>query len=244
MRIQLLSSWLNSLPPERRLHLRQRLNRLIHPAWLGTLRRTTPLSGNWGFDRGLPVDRYYIDRFLTEYRHDIRGRVLEVKENRYTQRYGVGVECCEVLDIDPANPRATVVADLAGAHVSIAPASFDCFVLTQTLQFIYDIRGAIAGAHHVLRPCGVLLATLPAISRAAPRREEAADYWRLTSDSASRLFGEVFGPERVTVTSYGNVLAAIAFLAGMASEELSQQELDVNDIDMPVLLAVRAVKAK
>jgi SAM-dependent methyltransferase len=238
----LLSSILNGLAPERRLYLRQRLNRLIRPAWLGTLRRTTPLSHNWGFDRGLPVDRYYIDRFLAEHRHDIRGCVLEVKDSRYTERYGVGVERCDVLDIDPANPRATVVADLAGADASIHAACFDCFVLTQTLQFIYDIRAAIAGAHHLLRPGGVLLATLPAVSPAAPRRERVIDYWRLTIGSASKLFGEAFGAEQVDVRSYGNVLAAIAFMAGMASDELSRQELDVNDIDMPVLIAVRAVK--
>src|SRR5689334_3710614 len=31
---------------------------------LGDLRRLTPISRNWGFDRGQPVDRYYIENFL------------------------------------------------------------------------------------------------------------------------------------------------------------------------------------
>ena len=34
---------------------RHRLHRLLRPAWLGTLRRLTPLSQQWGADRGTTV---------------------------------------------------------------------------------------------------------------------------------------------------------------------------------------------
>ena len=30
----------------------------------GSLRMVTPISTNWGLDRGLPIDRYYIERAL------------------------------------------------------------------------------------------------------------------------------------------------------------------------------------
>jgi hypothetical protein len=46
----------------------------------------------------------------------------------------------------------------------------------------------------------------------------------------------------VTVDTYGNVLAAIAFLHGLAREDLSDRELDVRDDFYPVVVAVRAVK--
>jgi hypothetical protein len=234
---------LDGLSPDRQQHLRQRLNRLLRPAWLGTLRRTTPLSQNWGFDRGVPVDRYYIERFLGEHRTDIRGRVLEVKDGDYTRRFGSGVEDCEVLDLDPKNPQATIVADLTALDSTITAGSFDCFILTQTLQFIYDVHAAVAGSHRLLGPGGVLLATVPAVSRAPAQHERIIDYWRFTTASVSALFGDVFGVGRVEVSSYGNVLAAIAFLAGMAADELSPNELDTNDPDIPVLIAVRAVKS-
>ena len=42
--------------------------------------------------------------------------------------------------------------------------------------------------------------------------------------------------------SFGNVLAAIAFLAGLAAEELRPEELDVNDPDYQAVIVVRAVK--
>jgi len=94
---------------------RQLLRRLRRPVWLGTLGATRPLSGTWGFDRGTPVDRYYIERFLSEHREAIRGRVLEIKDSSYTREFGAGVVEAEVLDIDASNPNATIVADLGAA---------------------------------------------------------------------------------------------------------------------------------
>lgn len=216
------------------------LRRLSRPAWLGTLRRTEPLSDMWGFDRGTPVDRYYIENFLEEHRCDIRGRVLEVKDSSYTRQYGTGVEQIDVLDINPKNPNATIIADLAVAE-SIPSNSFDCFILTQTLQLIYDTRSVISHAHRILRPDGVLLVTVPSVSRIIPGGIET-DYWRFTVASCSVLFGDVFGASEVCVRSYGNVLTAISFLMGMAHEELSHKELTVEDKYFPVIVAIRATK--
>lgn len=238
---RIIAALRDRLPADQRRRLQQRVRRLRRPAWLGTLRRTAPLSDQWGFDRGTPVDRHYIERFLEENRVDIRGRVLEVFDSAYTDRFGVGVERRDVLDIDASNPRATVVADLAAAD-AVAPNQFDCFILTQTLHLVYDTRAAIGHAHRILRPGGVLLVTVPAVSRLVPRRDLRPDYWRFTSASCSLLFGHAFGGEQVAVRSYGNVLTAIAFLSGMAHEELSQRELAVHDDYFPLIVAVRAVK--
>lgn len=219
--------------------LRCRLQRLFFPAWMGSLRTTKPISSGWGFDRGRPVDRYYIDSFLEGHRKDIQGRVLEILNSDYTYRFGSRIERADILDIDPANQQATILADLAAAD-SISGDSFDCFLLTQTLQLIYDVKSAIAHSHRILRPGGVLLVTIPAVSRLAG--DGYTDYWRFTPASCARLFGEIFGPDQVTITAYGNVLSAVAFLEGMACEELSRRELDVIDERYPVLLAIRAVK--
>jgi SAM-dependent methyltransferase len=221
--------------------LRQRMNRITRPAPLGMFRRTSPLSAFWGFDRGIPVDRYYIESFLEENRKDIAGRVLEVADSGYTIKYGAGVTQRDVLDIDPSNKEATFIADLSSAD-QVPAAVFDCFILTQTLQFIFEIDSAIANAYRLLRPGGVLLATVPSVSRIAPDQE--ADYWRLTVASCTRLFAKSFGSENISVTNYGNVLTCVAFLQGMAYEELSRKELTVKDDDFPLIIAVRAVKTK
>jgi SAM-dependent methyltransferase len=221
--------------------IRQWITRVRRPAPFRIFRRTSPLSAVWGFDRGTPVDRYYIESFLEENRRDIAGRVLEVADSEYTNRYGTGVTQSDVLDIDPSNKLATLVADLSVAD-QIPPSAFDNFILTQTLHLIFDIESAIANAYRLLRPCGVLLATMPSVSRIAP--EAVEDCWRLTVPSCTRLFAKSFGEGNISVMSYGNVLTCVAFLQGMAYEELSHRELARNDDAFPLIVAVRAVKAK
>jgi SAM-dependent methyltransferase len=225
------------VPSER---FRQRLRRLSRPAWLGTLRRTSPLSTRWGTDRGTPVDRHFIAGFLAECSGDIHGRVLEVGSSQYARRFGRGVTSIDVLDINPGNPSATIVADLSAAD-AIASDTFDCCILTQTLQFVYDVAAAIDHAHRIMRPGGVLLATLPGITRVDPSLAHT-DFWRFTPPACQRLFERPFGAGQVEVRSYGNVLTAVAFLAGMASEELSSRELAAHDVEFPLLVSVRAVR--
>jgi SAM-dependent methyltransferase len=223
------------------LRWRRRLQRLRHPAWLGSIRRTTPLSDHWGRERGTPVDRYYIEPFLEAERNAIRGRVLELLNSDYTERFGVAVERSDVLDIDASNQAATFVADLAAAD-DIPSELFDCFILTQTLQYVFDLRAAVRHAHRMLRPGGTLLCSVPSVSRIG-RRELSSEYWRLTPAACTRLFGDAFVGGAVEVRGHGNVLSAVAFLMGMAAEELSPRELDADDPFFPVVVTVRATKA-
>jgi len=222
------------------LRWRKRRRRLRHPVWLGTLRRTAPVSYHYGRDRGTPVDRYYIEQFLAAESAAIRGRVLEVLNGDYTERFGRAVESSDVLDIDPANPRATIVADLAAAD-AVPSAGFDCFILTQTLQYVYDVESAIRHAHRVLAPGGTLLCTVPVVSR-IDRHLRDSEYWRLTPAACSRLFGEVFGEAAVDVHGRGNVRTCVAFLMGMAAEELRPQVLAYDDPSFPLVVTLRATR--
>lgn len=206
----------------------------------GLLRRTRPLSEHSGYDRGTPVDRFYVERFLDAHRADIRGRVLEVKDDGYTRRFGSGVTRSDIVDVDPGNTGATIQADLTAAS-AIPDASFDCFVLTQTLQYLYDLDAVAGHARRILAPGGVLLATAPAISGLGRPEDGARDYWRFTADGLARLFGTAFGDEAIEARGHGNVLATVAFVSGMASEEVSAAGLADDDPRNPLLISVRAV---
>lgn len=209
----------------------------------GHLRRLTPISRDWGYDRGLPIDRYYIEQFLSAHAADIKGHVLEVKDNTYTVQFGGDrVIKSDVLHKSERNPRATIVADLKCAP-ELPDHTFDCIICTQTLQFIYEVRAAIETLHRILKPGGVLLVTVPGISQISRYdMDRWGDYWRFTTLSASLLFAEVFPMTHLTAQAYGNVLSAISLLNGLASEELRQEELDTVDPDYEVLLAIRATK--
>jgi SAM-dependent methyltransferase len=232
---------LDRIPPELKRRLHWRLRRIRRPARLLALWRTTPLSDQWGRDRGTPIDRFYIERFLADERQAIEGHVLEVMNSDYTERFGSRVDLSDVLDIDATNPRATQVADLAAAD-TLETGVFDCFILTQTLQYVYDVKSALRHAHRILRPGGTLLCTVPAASRIG-RRQIGSEFWRFTPAACRRLFTEAFEGGQVEVRARGNVLTCVAFLLGMSSEELSRRELEKDDPYFPLVVTVRAIKA-
>jgi len=208
----------------------------------GSLRRVTPISRVFGFDRGQPIDRYYIERFLADHAHDIRGRVLEIGDNVYTGQFGGSrVTISDVLHVVEGNPKATLVGDLTCAD-HIPSDTFDCVILTQTLQFIYDVRAAIGTLYRILKPGGVLLATIPGISQKSQDEWSKNWCWGFSTLSVERLFKETFPAAQVDVQAHGNVLASIALLHGLAVEELRQEELDYHDPDYELLITVSAVK--
>jgi peptidoglycan/xylan/chitin deacetylase (PgdA/CDA1 family) len=170
--------------------------------------------------------------------------VLEVKDASYARNLGDRrVTQFDVLDIDASNPHATIVADLA--HAGHVPAEqFDCFILTQTLHIIYDIRAAVSHAARLLKPGGVLLCTIPALSRVNYEDGglDGGDYWRLTEAAVRQLFAEVFPLDHFEVRTYGNVRVCTAFLYGLACEDLAPADLDVADPWFPLIHCVRAVK--
>ena len=215
------------------------------PGWVrfGHLRRRVPFSRIFGYDRGDPIDRYYIENFLAAHQSDIKGHVLEIADDNYTRRFGGDrVTNSDVLHVEPGAPGATIVGDLTtGDH--IPSDSFDCILLTQTLQFIYDVPSALRTVLRILRPGGVALVTIPGISPISRYdMERWGQYWSFTTEAARRLFEEVFPPSCVQIEAYGNVLAAAAFLFGMAEQELQREELDYRDPDYELILTIRAVK--
>lgn len=204
---------------------------------------TEPVGRLFGRERGTPIDRFYIERFLDQHRSLIRGRVLEVADSTYSRRFGGnGVEAFEVLHV-MAHPDATIVGDLTDA-ASLPTGTIDCFICTQTFNFIYDVHAAIRGAYQLLAPDGVLLATMSGISQiSVGDANRWGDYWRFTPQSAQRLFGDVFGDANVSVDYGGNCLSATSFLRGIALEELAEGKLSVKDPEYPMTILVVARKA-
>lgn len=210
----------------------------------GDLRRTTPISSDFGYSRGGPVDRYYIEGFLERNAGDIRGRVLEIGDSSYTLRFGgQRVEHADVLHIDPAAPGATFVGDLADGSM-LPDDSFDCIVLTQTLHLIFDYMAALRTLQRILVPGGVLLLTVPGISNIAADEWGATWYYSFTHHALARAVDNVFGSDRSTIESYGNVLSSVAFLHGLGRNELTVSELDEQHVEYSIVNAVRVTKAE
>jgi SAM-dependent methyltransferase len=206
----------------------------------GNMRRTRPFGIHYGYDRGTPVDRHYLESFLATHRARIAGRVLEVKDATYTRKFASGAVEPVVVDIDPDNPQADLVADLC-VPGSLGDETFDCVIFTQTLQFLAEPGIALANLWAALRPGGALLVSAPAISPVDAWFEN--DYWRVTPAGLRRLVGvHCPGATTVEATGYGNCLAAVAAIHGLALQEVSVAEVDDLDPALPLLSTALVVK--
>lgn len=210
-----------------------------------SLRRVQPVDRAFGRGRGLPIDRWYGENFMAECARFVRGDVLEVGDDRYTRAFGDGaVTSSAVLHAVDGNEQATLVGDLASGRGLPAGEAYDCVILYDTLQCIYDVPAAVATTHRLLRPGGTVLATFNGIAQISrPDYDLWGEFWRPTDLAVRRVFGDRFGEDAVEVRTHGNVLAACGLLYGLGAEEIGRRRLEHNDPDYQVCITLRATKA-
>ncbi len=211
---------------------------------LGDFDRDDPISRKFGFDRGMCIDRFYIERFLAQHASDIRGRVLEVADNAYTKQFGgARVTQSDILHAQPGHRHATIVGDLTKPE-DFPAAAFDCVILTQTLQHVYEVRRALATVRHTLRPGGVALCTVPGISQISRYdMDRWGDFWRFTTLSLRCLCEDAFPGDDHQIRAWGNVRAATAFLHGLCVADVGETGLLNADEDYQMLLTARLCKS-
>lgn len=207
--------------------------------WQG-LRNIKPLHGDFGFSRGVPIDRYYIEKFLQQHSHYITGTVVEIADNTYTEKFKVGNVKSEVLHINSESKNVTIVGNLA--EPENLPANIaDCFICTQTLNFIYEVDKAVQGIKQMLKQNGVALITVAGLCQISRYDYDRwGDYWRFTALSAQKIFTQHFGKNNVEVIPYGNVLSATSLIQGICAEDITIAELDYTDQDYQVLIGIVA----
>lgn len=221
--------------------LKKYLFRRKTPVFFDDVLRTEPVSEFIGTERGTPIDRYYIENFLEKNCECVKGTVLEIAESNYSKMFDSGVTSFEVLHAAADNPNATIVGDLTD-YTALPKAEIDCFICTQTFNFIFDVQSAIAGAHKLLKPNGIMLGTVAGISQISRfDMERWGDYWRFTDLTIKRLLEKHFS--EVEIETFGNVLAAKAFLDGVTVEDLPERSLlDINDDNYQLIIAFKARK--
>jgi hypothetical protein len=203
--------------------------------------RVKPISPFIGTERGTPIDRYYIEQFLSNNQDAVKGKVLEIAESDYSKQFDSGVTSFEVLHATADNSHATIIGDLTDI-ATLPAAEIDCFICTQTFNFIFDVQAAIKGSAHLLKTGGTLLGTVAGISQISRfDMERWGDYWRFTDLSMKKLLKQEFS--NFEVKTFGNILAVKSFLDGVVVEDMPQKSLlDINDADYQLIIAFRAIK--
>ena len=110
------------------------------------------------------------------------------------------------------------------------------------MHLIFDVPAAVATIHRILAPGGVVLATVPGISQIDRGEWSHTWYWSFTASASQRMFETQFAADEVTIEQHGSVLSAVALLEGLASHELTEDELAVDDEAYPVFVGIRAIK--
>lgn len=195
----------------------------------GHLNRTTPFSTDFGYGKGLPVDRYYIEKFLKQYEQYVNGDVLEVGDSAYSNRYENKKAPANKKVIHLYDKNADYVGELTDSNI-LPEDKFDCILLTQTLHLIYDFEEAIKNLHKSLKHDGVLLITVPGISQICSDEWSKTWAWSFTTYSLKIALEKYFDAnKKESLESYGNVLAATSFLYGLPASQLSETQLSVVD---------------
>jgi hypothetical protein len=210
---------------------------------LSEILNAKPVSTVFGFDRGTPIDRYYIEKFLNRHRSMVTGDVLEIAENLYTKKFGSGNYTSHILHYDDSNPNATIVGDLCNTE-TLKQNAMNCFICTQTYNFIYNFRDAIKGSYFLLKPGGTLLATVASMSPISKYDADRwGDFWRFTPQSCQKMMEDYFSKEKILIEPLGNSAVTALFMKGFAIEEIKKEvDLDYNDEIYPLVIGIKAVK--
>ena len=231
-----LKTWLRETVRARRRNKRGDVD-------FGDFARIQPMDSYFGFGRGTPIDRFYIERFLAEHAADITGRVLEFGDSRYAAQYGGNVSVCDVLALAQGRDEATIIGDIVDPSL-LPEAAYDCIIAVQSLQYVYDLSRAVENLHRALRPGGVLLLTAPAISPMIDEGEEGRWLWAFSATSLNRLLKSSFGDAEIELQARGNAFAATCFVQGLAMEDISPTWLEPGDPTRPILITARASRAE
>ncbi|KAF5308403.1 hypothetical protein FQR65_LT18160 [Abscondita terminalis] len=127
------------------------------------------LNDNFKYYHGIDIDNH---------KNLIVGTICEIAENTYSKKFSKqnSVKKIEIMHYTNENSVATVIGDINMLNEN----SIDCFILTQTLNFIYDVKAAIEGLHYVLSPNGTALVTVAGICQISRYdMNRWGDYWRL-----------------------------------------------------------------
>lgn len=202
------------------------------------LKRYSAKDQMFGESRGTPIDRYYIEKFLSR-KTNLEGdlRVLEVGDINYSKKYFPNATHV-TLEYKKGSKGYIVerklLLDLSSELLSIEE-EYDVIIVSQTLNFIFNVQQAANNLKKLLRPGGQILITSGFISQLSIYDYDRwGEYWRLTDKALENLFSSA----SVTVTTgqYGNLSAALLFLQCYSAEDLEKFSLlEPNEKCYPVI---------
>ena len=198
-----------------------------------------PLSYDYGLSRGgRSIARYYIDKFVEEYKEFIKGTVMEIGDARYSILGKDAVENLLILSLDDEEKEHYVKGNLETGE-GLKEEYLDCIILTNVLSSLFDIQAAVRNIGRVLKKGGKAIITVPGIaSLYRVQYETYGQFWRFTPSGVIQLLKRYIPDAKIIVKEYGNVKTSAAFLYGMTVEDLTKEELEYRDSCYPMVIGI------
>lgn len=197
------------------------------------------VSRKMGCDRGTPIDRYYIEKYLNLNKNYITGNVMEIGDSMYTMKYGLNLETSYIFTADleyKSETSKVIYGDLQSGN-GCEKEVVDCFILTQTLPFIYDIHSAAKNIVNMLRSGGTAILTVSGVSMISEYDNSRwGHFWGFTETSLRKLFEDISQDISIEITSMGNAKTASAFLYGLSVEDLEKADFDSQEDLVPLMI--------
>jgi SAM-dependent methyltransferase len=202
-------------------------HRLLHN--IGVL----PYSRNFGFERGTPVGRHYVESFFRKHASSVRGRCLDFGDDRYRSFFPL-TSSYEVINLTPGD-GVDYVCDVHDV-TSMPQAAFDSIICPQVFEHLAWPEKAAESIKRLLKPGGILLLTAPFIN---PVHYVPTDYRRFTPECLAMILEDA-GLVIDEISFGGNSLVGTGSLLGMVVQDFSKRELDHKDPVYPYNVLVRA----
>lgn len=195
-----------------------------------------PVSYLQGCEWGDSIARKYINQFIEENQHYIRGTVVEIGDRRYSNKYKEKITESYVFDLYNESDMYNIKGNLEtgdGVQESLA----DCFIITQTLEDIFDLHTAAKNIIKMLKTNGTVLLTASGISPIIRYDYETYGlYWRFTDQCLKRLFADFVGEDNIDIRTYGNAKTSSAFLYGVPSAAVEREDISYQDRDFQLII--------
>jgi len=113
----------------------------------------------------------------------------------------------------------------------------DCFILTQTLMYIFDVKAAAHNIEKLLKKGGTALITCSGISQNSVRcMDNYGCYFNFNAKAIERMFEDEKNMKVVNTGSFGNVKTVSAHINGLCFEDLSESDFIPNDQYYPLIV--------
>lgn len=200
----------------------------------------TPIDEDWGYRRGTPIGRIYIQNFLRDYRENIVGDIMEVGDCTYSRLFSIKNKVKSYTAIHVEEVEGCRKANLETGE-GLCTEEFDTMIITQTLAYMYDLKAVVKNIYNSLKPNGYCMVTVTDIGHMGVAEEKKwGTYWGFHKDGCRKFFSEVFGENNVQVKVYGNIKTVVAHLYGLAAEDIDQECIDEIDERYPMIIGIVA----